>query len=120
LYEFTRRGGLGKHEKDRLAPVVLDAADEGDAVARAIVEEKGRVLGRQGRACAEQLSLPLEGTRVVLAGGVFGHPTDRLADAAMAELPGAVAVRHPAPPIEGALQLALDRTSDRRSAAWAG
>jgi N-acetylglucosamine kinase-like BadF-type ATPase len=120
LYEFTRRGGLAKHEKDRLAPVVLDAADEGDAVACAIVADKGRVLGRQARACAGRLALALEGTRVVLAGGVFGHPTDRLADATMAELPGAVAVRHPAPPIEGALLLALDRISEGRSAAWAG
>ena len=124
LYQFTRRGGLQAHEKDRLAPVVLDAADEGDAVARAIVSEKGRVLGRQARACAEQVSLPLEGARVVLTGGVFGHPTDRLADAAMAELPGAVAVRRPAPPIAGAVLLALDQigvsVSEGRSAAWAG
>jgi N-acetylglucosamine kinase-like BadF-type ATPase len=135
LYEFTRRGGLEEHEKDRLAPVVLDAADEGDAVARAIVDEKGRVLGGQARACAARLGLPLEGARVVLTGGVFGHPTDRLAEATMAELPGAVAVRHPAPPIAGALLLALDRigvSADPdavvaglpfpigRSAAWAG
>jgi N-acetylglucosamine kinase-like BadF-type ATPase len=120
LHEFTRRGGLGKHEKDRLAPVVLDAADEGDDVACAIVADKGRVLGRQARACGGQLDLPLEGTRVVLTGGVFGHPTDRLADATMAELPGAVMVRHPVPPIEGALLLALDQIHERRSAAWAG
>ena len=66
LHEFTRRGGLGEPEKDRLAPVVLDAADAGDAVAQAIVAEKGRILGRQGRACAEQLGLPLAGTRIVL------------------------------------------------------
>jgi N-acetylglucosamine kinase-like BadF-type ATPase len=124
LYEFTRRGGLEEHEKDRLAPVVLDAADEGDAVARAIVAAKGRVLGRQARACAGQIGLPLEGARVVLAGGVFGHPSHRLADATMAELPGAVAVRHPDPPIAGALLLALDRIGvsvpTGRSAAWAG
>lgn len=124
LYHFTRRGGLEEHEKDRLAPVVLDAADEGDAVARAIVAGRGRVLGRQARACAGQLALPLEGTRVVLTGGVFGHPTDRLADATMAELPGAVAVRRPAPPIAGAVLLALDQVGvsvpEERSAAWAG
>jgi N-acetylglucosamine kinase-like BadF-type ATPase len=120
LYEFTRRGGLAEREKDRLAPVVLDAADDGDAVAQAIVAGRGRVLGRQARACAARLDLPLEGTRVVLAGGVFGHPSDRLAAATMAELPGAIAVRHPAPPIDGALLLALDRIPERRSAAWAG
>ena len=73
----------------------------------------------------------------MLTGGVFGHPTERLASAAMAELPGAVAIRHPAPPIAGALLLALDRLGarvdaatvaaglpfgvpDGRSAPWAG
>jgi N-acetylglucosamine kinase-like BadF-type ATPase len=108
LHEFTRRGGLAESEIDRLAPFVLDAADAGDAVAQAIVAEKGSILGRQGRACAAQLGLPLAGTRVVLAGRVFAHPTGRLADATMAELPGAVAVRHDAPPVAGALLLALD------------
>jgi N-acetylglucosamine kinase-like BadF-type ATPase len=137
LHAFTRRGGLPEPEGDRLAPVVLDVADEGDAVARAIVEEKGRVLGSQARACAARIELPLAGARVVLAGGVFGHPTERLAAATMAELPGARAVRHLAPPITGAVLLALDRIGvtadgaavaaglprlvpDGRSAAWAG
>ena len=137
LHVFTRRGGLPEHEADRLAPVVLDLADEGDAVARAIVEEKGRTLGRQGRACAAQLGLAIEGARIVLAGGVFGHASERLAAAVMAELPGGVAVRHPAPPVAGALLLALDGIGadvaaaaveaglpdpvpDGRSARWAG
>ena len=48
------------------------------------------MLGRQGRACAARVDLPLAGARVVLAGGVFSHPTTRLADATMAQLPGAV------------------------------
>ncbi len=137
LHVFTRRGGLPEQEADRLAPVVLDLADQGDEVARAIVEEKGRTLGRQGKACADQIGLALTGTRIVLTGGVFGHPSERLADAAMAELPGGVAVRHPPPPIAGVLLLALDRLGvtvdagvvaaglphpvpDERSARWAG
>jgi N-acetylglucosamine kinase-like BadF-type ATPase len=136
LHAFTRRGGLEEHEGDRLAPAVLDAADAGDAVAQTIVARMGSILGRQARACAGQLELPLAGARIVLAGGVFGHPTDRLAAATMAELPGAVAIRHPAPPIAGAVLLALDRTGvsvdaatvvaglpfvpQSRSAAWAG
>jgi N-acetylglucosamine kinase-like BadF-type ATPase len=109
LHEFTRRGGLPEAEQDKLAPVVLDVADAGDEVARAIVDAMGQVLGEQARACAAQLELPLSGTRVVLTGGVFGHPTDRLAAATMAELPGAVPVRHGPPPVAGALLLALDR-----------
>ncbi len=114
LHEFTRRGGLRSAEQDRFAPVVLDAADEGDAVAPAIVAAKGRVLGVQARACAARAGLPLEGTRVVLTGGVFDHPTPLLADATMAELPGAVAVRHGPPPVLGALLLALDRLGPAR------
>jgi hypothetical protein len=92
------------------------------------------VLGRQARASAAQVGLPLDGTRVVLTGGVFEHPTDRLAAATMAELPGAVPVRHGPPPIAGALLLAFDRlgvavdpsavaaglrATDGRSARWA-
>jgi N-acetylglucosamine kinase-like BadF-type ATPase len=136
LHKFTRRGGLAKSAADRLAPFVLDAADAGDAVAQAIVADKGSILGRQGRASAEQLGLPLAGTRIVLIGGVFAHPTERLADATMAELPGAIPVRPLVPPVTGALLLALDRLGvaadagavaarlpypeqDERSAAWA-
>jgi N-acetylglucosamine kinase-like BadF-type ATPase len=113
LYRFTRRGGLEEHEPDRLAPLLLDAADAGDAVAQAIVADKGRILGTQARASAAQLDLPLEGTLVVLTGGVFGHPTDRLADATMAELPGGVPVRGGPPPVAGVLMLALDRLGVR-------
>ncbi len=109
LHEFTRRGGLSDADADRFAPVVLDAADAGDEVAQAIVAEKGRILGSQGRACARRLDLPLDGLRIVLSGRVLAHPTERLAAAALAELPGAIAVRHPAPPVAGAVLLALDR-----------
>jgi N-acetylglucosamine kinase-like BadF-type ATPase len=109
LHEFTRRGGLQIGDQDRLAPVVLDAADEGDAVAREIVAAKGRVLGEQARVCATRAGLPLDGARVDLTGRVLEHPTPLLADAVMAQLPGAAAVRHGAPPVLGALLLAFDR-----------
>jgi N-acetylglucosamine kinase-like BadF-type ATPase len=108
LHEFTRRGGHPEAVGDRFAPLVLDAADDGDEVARAIVAEKGRILGAQGRSSAERIGLPLEGARAVLTGGVFDHPTSLLADATMAELPGAVVVRGGPPPVAGALLLALD------------
>jgi N-acetylglucosamine kinase-like BadF-type ATPase len=117
LYEFTRRGGLAEAEVDRLAPLVLDAADADDAVAVAIVAEKGSILGRQARASAQRLGLPLTGTRIVLAGRVFAHPTEHLAAATMAELPGATPVRHVAPPVGGALLLALDRLGVEADAA---
>jgi hypothetical protein len=40
---------------------------------------------------------------------VFEHPSTLLADTALAELPGAVPVRHGPQPIAGAVLLALDR-----------
>ena len=130
LHAFTRRGGLPESDGDRMAPVVLDLAGEGDPVAAAIVAGKGAILGRQARVSAQRVGLPLAGARVVLTGGVFAHPSDRLADAALAELPGAEPVRHGPPPVAGALLLALDRigvagdaavlpSSDGRSARWA-
>jgi N-acetylglucosamine kinase-like BadF-type ATPase len=135
LYAFTRRGGLPESESDRLAPAVLDLADEGDPVARSIVSAGGRMLGRQARVSAARIELPIEGTRVVLAGSVFAHPTALLADSVMAELPGAEQVRHGPPPVAGAVLLALDRlgvavdpdvlhdglaAEKRRSVPWAG
>jgi hypothetical protein len=99
---------------------VLDVADEGDPVARAIVVERGRLLGGQGRVSAGRIDLPLEGTRVVLTGAVFDHPTELLADAVMAELPGAEPVRHGPPPIAGAVLLALDQTGVRADPAVVG
>ena len=120
LYAFTRRGGLpAARARTGSRRVVLDAADAGDAVAREIVDGTGRVLGVQARASAQRLGLPLDGTRVVLTGGVFGHPTERLAAAAMAELPGAVPVRHGPQPVTGALLLALDRLHEEGGARWA-
>ena len=49
LHAFTRRGGLGEAEQDRLAPVLLDAADDGDAVAHG---DRGRQGPRPRRAGA--------------------------------------------------------------------
>jgi len=109
MHAFTRRGGLGEPASARFAAVVLDAADAGDDVARAIVAAEGKVLGEQARVCAERVDLPRDGALTVLTGGVFSHPSDALADATMAELPGAVAVRHGPPPVVGALLLGFDR-----------
>jgi N-acetylglucosamine kinase-like BadF-type ATPase len=120
LHAFTRRGGLGEPERDRFAAVVIDAADDGDPVARGIVDGKATILGVQARATAAQLGLPLAGTRVVLSGGVFSHASERLARGVMAELPGAVAVREAPPPVAGALLLALDRVGVSVGAADVG
>jgi N-acetylglucosamine kinase-like BadF-type ATPase len=109
MHAFTRRGGLGESASAGFAAVVLDAVSEGDAVAAAIVAAEGKVLGEQARVCAARAGLPLAAARAVLTGGVFDHPSDALADATMAELPGAVAIRGGPPPIGGALLLGFDQ-----------
>ncbi len=134
LHEFTRRGGLPESAHDRMAPVVLDAADDGDEVAQSLVYATGRLLGEQARVCASRCGLALPGARVVLSGRVLEHPTERLATAVMEQLPGAEAVRTGAPPVVGAVLLAFDRLGiagdaealaatldpERRDVPWAG
>jgi N-acetylglucosamine kinase-like BadF-type ATPase len=109
LHSFTRRNGRRAADVVRLSPVLFDVAESGDAVARAIVAEAGRVLGDQARTSAARVDLPLDGTKVVLGGGVFNHPSRLLVDAVMERLPCAVPMRTGIPPIVGAILLALDR-----------
>jgi N-acetylglucosamine kinase-like BadF-type ATPase len=109
MHAFTRREErLPLFHVQRLAPVLLDLADAGDAVARAIVREGGRRLGEQARVSAARVGLIVAGARVVLSGGVLQHPTALLADAILERLPGGVPVRAAAPPVVGALLLGFD------------
>lgn len=109
MHAFTRRDRPRSLREVRdLAPVLLDAAEAGDAVARAIVSESGEILGQQARACAERAGLLLEGATLVLTGGVLQHPTRLLEEAIVARLPGVRPVRALAPPLLGALLLAYD------------
>lgn len=108
LHRFTRRGGLGRSELVRMSPVLLDEADSGDRVAAGIVGKAGRALGRQGRISAQQIDLDPRAATVVMAGGLFRHPTKALENAVMAELPGATASRTAKPPVLGAVMAAMD------------
>jgi N-acetylglucosamine kinase-like BadF-type ATPase len=109
LYELTRRGGPGSEAADRLAPAVLDEADAGDEVAAAIVSGQGHILGDQTRVCAERVALLGGGEfPVVLAGGVFRHPSRLLAETLMERIPGGRAVRAAHEPVGGALLFAFD------------
>ncbi len=95
-----------------LAPILLDEAHAGDAVARHIVEEHGTALGNYALVAARFVGI--EGTpfRLVLAGGVLRHPSPLLADAIIATVrttsPAVQPVRYRYEPIIGVLFTALE------------
>ena len=94
---------------------LLDAADAGDAVAQAIVADKGRILGTQARASRRADRAAARGharrahRRRVRPSDRRGSPTPRW-PSCRAPCPSA---RGP-PPIAGALLLALDRLGVER------
>jgi N-acetylglucosamine kinase-like BadF-type ATPase len=109
LHAFTRREApISPWKAQRLAPVLLDLADQGDAVARSIVRQGGRTLGEQARVCAARVGLPVQGIPLVLTGGVLQHPSPVLVDAILERLPGATPIRALHPPLLGAVLLAYD------------
>ncbi|HKF85569.1 MAG TPA: BadF/BadG/BcrA/BcrD ATPase family protein, partial [Candidatus Limnocylindrales bacterium] len=92
LHRQSRRGAGPWRGARMLAPLLLDAAEAGDAAAIAVVEEHGRALGRMAAAAARRVGIedgsPFD---LALAGGLFRHPGTRLRDAVLA----AVRVRAP-------------------------
>lgn len=105
---------LGKpHPNTRpLARVLLNVADDGDAVARNIVLQHGRGLGDYALVAARktgQTNLPFH---LVLAGGVLRHPSPLLRNAIIErvheEAPFAKPIRSDLEPAFGAVMLALE------------
>lgn len=92
----------------RLAYGVIDAADGGDPVARAILTDAAELLASQARVAAREVGLGTDGLRLVLTGGIFQHPSPLLADDVAQQMPGARLVRATAPAVSGALLLAFD------------
>jgi N-acetylglucosamine kinase-like BadF-type ATPase len=117
LHDFTRRGGRAEAEEGLLAVDVLDAADAGDAVALGLVEGQARVVSAQARVSAGRVGLELDGTTVVLTGGLLNHGSPLLGDLTMALLPGAVRALPVHPPVVGAALLAFDRVGVTADAA---
>src|SRR5207244_662430 len=113
-YRRVREGRLGE-----LAPAVVSAAADGDAVARALIERLAdEVVLMATRALAD---LRLENADVVLGGGMlrdgrgflFGEVVKRLSRSA----PGARPVTPLDPPVVGAALAALDAAGAPASSA---
>lgn len=96
----------------KLAPILLDEAANGDAVALAIVEAAGKRDARVAAMAARSVGLENVPFRLVLSGGVLRHPSQLLSDAICRhvsdEIPGANICRGGPEPVIGAVMMARD------------
>jgi N-acetylglucosamine kinase-like BadF-type ATPase len=112
LHLFTHRTERPHINIGYLTPLLLDEAQAGDSVARQVVIEHGTWLGKYALAAARLVGI--EGTpfTLVLAGGVFRHPSTLLADAIIAQVratsPEVRPTRYRYEPIIGVLFTALE------------
>jgi N-acetylglucosamine kinase-like BadF-type ATPase len=111
----TRALYTGKLRERRLAelsPVVFDAATDGDAVARSIVDHVADELVAMARALIRRLAMSRLDPDVVLGGGVFRTKDraffDRITSGVADVAPRARVVRLHAPPVVGAALIGLD------------
>ena len=109
VYFFTRRNGAGRSDLVKMIGPLFEEANLGDGVARCLVVEAGRTLGRQARAAAQRIGLGLVGTPALMAGGMFRVPSDLLEISTMEQLPEAKGMRLMMPPVVGAVLAALDQ-----------
>jgi N-acetylglucosamine kinase-like BadF-type ATPase len=111
LYLFHNRRHPAPGGLDRLAPILLDEAEAGDGVALRIVREHGKTLGDIALAAARRVEIEHTPFHLVLAGGVFRHPTTTLEEAIVARIrltaPDVHPVRTTQEPITGVLIQAL-------------
>jgi N-acetylglucosamine kinase-like BadF-type ATPase len=94
------------------APIVFDVAREGDAVARDLIRWAGRELASQAIGVIRQLGCEALAFDVVLIGGLYkGGPLliDPMREAIHEVAPGARLVRLTAPPVVGAVMLAVEQ-----------
>jgi N-acetylglucosamine kinase-like BadF-type ATPase len=110
--EALHLGELEYSDLGRLAPVVLEHADAGDAIAAELVERQGNEIALMAASCIDRLGLDDHDVPVVLGGGVIATGNERLWNAVVTMLhsraPRGVAHRVFAPPIVGAALLALE------------
>jgi N-acetylglucosamine kinase-like BadF-type ATPase len=81
LHLFHNRQRSSPGPVGRLTPILLDEADAGDEVALHVVREHGVGLAKIAQVAMGKVGLGNSAFPLVLAGGVFRHPTTILADA---------------------------------------
>jgi N-acetylglucosamine kinase-like BadF-type ATPase len=105
-------GAIPYHRLFELAPVLLDAAAAGDAVARESADILADEIVAFITAAIRRLGLQDEAVEVVLGGGVFDTDDEgfhtRVASGVHAVAPNAPLIRLDAPPVLGAALIGLD------------
>lgn len=85
-----------KEEVGKFAPVVLEAAEQGDSIAERILSEEIDDLLEGVRAVRSGLELQADTMQIILTGGVFEHSEfyfSRMRNAIRRSVPGAEAIR---------------------------
>jgi len=112
LHLFTRREQPILHTFDGLTPILLDEAAAGDLVARGVVREHGTALGNYALVAARRVGIEGTAFRLVLAGGVFRHPSSLLADSIIERVcvtsPAVQPTRYRFEPVIGVLFTSLE------------
>lgn len=116
VMSFLERAGRARIDTAVFAPLVVAAAEDGDAAARSILAEAGHTLGRTAAHVVRALEMTDTAFDLVLAGGVIRSNSRHLLEPLVAEVLAVAAQAAPvplaAPPVVGAVLLALDRTGD--------
>jgi N-acetylglucosamine kinase-like BadF-type ATPase len=103
---------LRSQEVANMAPVVLEATEAGDLVARQILEEIGQALGKTAGHVATRLGMEDLEFTAVLAGGLFRTPNryllDQLELGVRRTAPQASLSILSAPPVVGSVLIALE------------
>jgi N-acetylglucosamine kinase-like BadF-type ATPase len=106
---------LRSPEVANMTPLVLQATEAGDLVARGILEEVGQALGDTAGLVGSQLAMLDLDFPVVLAGGLFRTPNryllDQLELGVRRKAPLAYTVLLDAPPVVGSVLFALELAS---------
>ncbi len=96
----------------RLAPIILDLAEQGDAVARAMIIDHGVRLAQYGLAAARKVGIERTPFHLILNGGVFRHSgrllRDTIVETIRHESPGVTVYMSRYEPVIGALMLAYE------------
>ncbi|MGM0578643.1 MAG: N-acetylglucosamine kinase [Myxococcota bacterium] len=118
-------GGDVDAQASVVAVLMFDAAAEGDAVARRILEQAGGELALSARIVAGRLFGPDDAFALVMGGSVFQKGRvdvmrDAFVDGVRRDFPRAQPVVLRSPPIVGAVLLGLDRLAETRPEALGG